>query len=132
MTFPLFLLQITLVSAFIILFSIWLAAYKGLPIIFVIIGILILAYSFFTNRTVPGRYLYFMGGNEKAARLSGINTNKVLFFAYVNMGVLAAVAGIAYTARLNAASPQSGLNFELDAIAACFIGGAQHMAGLVP
>ena len=130
MTFPLFLLQITLVSAFIILFSIWLAAYKGLPIIFVIIGILILAYSFFTNRTVPGRYLYFMGGNEKAARLSGINTNKVLFFAYVNMGVLAAIAGIAYTARLNAASPQSGLNFELDAIAACFIGGASAYGGI--
>ncbi len=130
MSLPLFLAQIVLISAFMLVFSIWLAAYKGLPVIFVIIGVLILAYSFFTNRTVPGRYLYFMGGNEKAARLSGINTNKVLFFAYVNMGVLAAIAGIAYTARLNAASPQSGLNFELDAIAACFIGGASAYGGI--
>jgi putative multiple sugar transport system permease protein len=127
---PLFLLQVAIISAFIMLLSIWLAAYKGLPVIFVIIGILILSYSFFTTRTVPGRYLYAMGGNEKAARLSGINTNKVMFLAYVNMGVLAAVAGIAYTARLNAASPQSGLNFELDAIAACFIGGASAYGGI--
>ncbi len=127
---PLFILQLVVISAFIMLFSVWLAAYKGLPVIFIIIGILILAYSFFTTRTVPGRYLYAMGGNEKAAQLSGINTNKVLFFAYVNMGALAAVAGIAYTARLNAASPQSGLNFELDAIAACFIGGASAYGGI--
>jgi putative multiple sugar transport system permease protein len=130
MSGPLFLMQLIIVSAFIMVFSIWLAAYKGIPVIFLIITILILSYSFFTTRTVPGRYLYFMGGNEKAARLSGINTNKVLFFAYVNMGVLAAVAGIAYTARLNAASPQSGLNFELDAIAACFIGGASAYGGI--
>jgi putative multiple sugar transport system permease protein len=127
---PLFLLQLIIISGFIMLAAIWLAAYKGLPIIFIVIGVLILAYSFFTTRTVPGRYLYAMGGNEKAAQLSGINTNKVLFFAYVNMGVLAAVAGIAYTARLNAASPQSGLNFELDAIAACFIGGASAYGGI--
>ncbi len=130
MSGPLFLLQLIIVSAFIMLIAIWLAAYKGLPVIFIIIGILILVYSFFTTRTVPGRYIYAMGGNEKAARLSGINTNKVLFFAYVNMGALAAVAGIAYTARLNAASPQSGLNFELDAIAACFIGGASAYGGV--
>lgn len=126
----LFIVQLVIISAFILVFSVWLAAYKGLPVIFVIIGVLILVYSFVTNRTVPGRYLYAMGGNEKAAQLSGINTNKVLFFSYVNMGVLAAVAGIAYTARLNAASPQSGLNFELDAIAACFIGGASAYGGI--
>jgi putative multiple sugar transport system permease protein len=130
MSGPLFLLQLIIVSAFIMLIAIWLAAYKGLPVIFIIIGILILVYSFFTTRTGPGRYIYAMGGIDKAARLSGINTNKVLFFAYVNMGALAAVAGIAYTARLNAASPQSGLNFELDAIAACFIGGASAYGGV--
>ena len=127
---PLFIGKIILVLAIINLFAYWLATYNGLPIIFVLIGILILAYSFFTTRTVPGRYIYAMGGNEKAAKLSGINTNKVLFFTYVNMAFLAAVAGIVFTARLNAASPQAGMNFELDAIAACFIGGASAYGGV--
>ena len=71
-----------------------------------------------------------MGGNEKAAKLSGINTNKVFFFTYVNMAVMAALAGICFTSRLNAASPQAGVNFELDAIAACFIGGASAYGGI--
>lgn len=127
---PLFIAKIILVLAAINLFAYWLAAYKGVPIIFVLIGVLILVYSFFTTRTVPGRYIYAMGGNEKAAKLSGINTNRVLFFTYVNMAFLAAVAGIVFTARLNAASPQAGMNFELDAIAACFIGGASAYGGV--
>ena len=71
-----------------------------------------------------------MGGNEKAAKLSGINTNKVLFFSYVNMAVLSAVAGIMFASRINSASPQAGLNFELDAIGACFIGGASAYGGI--
>ena len=71
-----------------------------------------------------------MGGNEKAAKLSGINTNKVLFFAYVNMAVLAAVAGMMFASRINSASPQAGTGFELDAIAACFIGGASAYGGI--
>ena len=127
---PLFIIQIALIAAVIMLIAVWLAAYKGLPIIFIIIGLLIFAYTFFTTRTVPGRYFYAMGGNEKAAKLSGINTNRILFLAYVNMGVLSAVAGVAFTSRLNAASPQAGLNFELDAIAACFIGGASAYGGV--
>lgn len=127
---PLFIAKIILVLAAINLFAYWLAAYKGVPIIFVLIGVLILVYSFFTTRTVPGRYIYAMGGNEKAAKLSGINTNRVLFFTYVNMAFLAAVAGIVFIARLNAASPQAGMNFELDAIAACFIGGASAYGGV--
>jgi putative multiple sugar transport system permease protein len=126
----LFVAQIVAISAVIMLIAVWLAAYKGLPIIFIIILVLVAAYSFFTTRTVPGRYFYAMGGNEKAARLSGINTDRILFFAYVNMGLLSAVAGIAFTSRLNAASPQSGLGFELDAIAACFIGGASAYGGI--
>lgn len=126
----LFAFRLILVSVVILLGFFWLAAYKGLPIIFIIIALLILAYSFFTTKTVPGRYIYAMGGNEKAAKLSGINTNRVLFWAYVNMGVLSAVAGIAFTSRLNAASPQAGLGFELDAIAACFIGGASAYGGV--
>lgn len=127
---PLFITQLVVVLGAINLFFFWLASYKGLPIIFVLIGILILAYSFFTTKTVPGRYIYAMGGNEKAASLSGIKTNKVLFFTYVNMAVLSAVAGVAFTSRLNAASPQAGVNFELDAIAACFIGGASAYGGI--
>lgn len=127
---PLFAIQIIVVLGAINLFAYWLAAYKGIPVILVLIGVLILGYSFFTTKTVQGRYIYAMGGNEKAAKFSGINTNKVLFFTYVNMAVLAAVAGIAFTSRLNAASPQAGTNFELDAIAACFIGGASAYGGV--
>jgi putative multiple sugar transport system permease protein len=122
--------QLALIVAVIALGSYWLASFRGIPIIFIIIGVLIFAYTFFTQRTVPGRYLYAMGGNEKAARLSGIDTNKVLFFAYVNMGVLSAVAGISVASRLNAASPMAGSNFELDAIASCFIGGASASGGI--
>jgi putative multiple sugar transport system permease protein len=127
---PFLIAKVVVVVGVIGLAAFWLASYRGLPIIFIIIGILIVAYSFFTSRTVPGRYLYAMGGNEKAAQLSGINTNKVLFFAYVNMGVMAAIAGIAVSSRLNASSPLAGQNFELDAIAACFIGGASATGGI--
>jgi putative multiple sugar transport system permease protein len=129
-SFGLFVAKLIAMSAVIMLVACWLAAYKGLPIIFLIICVLVIAYSFFTTRTVPGRYFYAMGGNEKAAQLSGINTNRIFFFAYVNMGLLAAVAGIAFTSRLNAASPQAGNSFELDAIGACFIGGASAYGGI--
>ncbi len=128
--FSLFIAKILLIVSATMLFTYWLAAYKGIPIMLVIIGTLIFIYTLITSKTIPGRYLYAMGGNEKSAKLSGINTNKVLFFAYVNMAVLAAIAAISFTSRLNAASPQSGLNFELDAIAACFIGGASAYGGV--
>jgi putative multiple sugar transport system permease protein len=126
----LFITQIVGIVAVINLFFYWLAAYKGIPIALIFIGVLILVYSIFTTNTVSGRYLYAMGGNEKAAKLSGINTNKVLFLAYVNMAVLSAVAGMMFASRINSASPQAGLNFELDAIAACFIGGASAYGGV--
>ena len=125
-----FALQILSMLVVINLFFYWLAAYKGIPIALILIGILIIAYSIFTTKTVPGRFLYAMGGNEKAAKLSGINTNKVLFFAYVNMAILSAVAGIMFASRINSASPSAGINFELDAIAACFIGGASAYGGV--
>ena len=125
-----FIIQIVVIVFVINLFFYWLAAYKGIPIALVFIGTLIIVYSIFTTRTVPGRYLYAMGGNEKAAKLSGINTNKVLFLAYVNMAVLSAVAGIMFASRINSASPSAGLNFELDAIGACFIGGASAYGGI--
>lgn len=127
--FPFFLAQLFLVTAVLLVSFYWLAAYRGLPIIFLIIAVLVIVYQFFTSKTVPGRYIYAMGGNEKAAKLSGINTNKVLFLCYVNMAVLAAVAAIDTTARLNAASPLAGQNYEMDAISSCFIGGASMYGG---
>ena len=129
-SFLFFFLRMVGICAVIMLIAFWLAAYKGLPIIFIIIAVLVFAYSFYTTRTVPGRHIYAVGGNEKAAKLSGINTNRVLFAGYVNIGVLSAVAGIAFTSRLNAASPVAGQSFELDAIAACFIGGASAYGGV--
>jgi len=127
---PLFVLKLIFVTAAINIFFIYLAIYKGIPIIMAIILVLIIGYSVLTLKTVPGRYLYAMGGNEKAAKLSGINTNKVLFLAYVNMAVFAALAGISVASRSNAASPVAGVNYELDAIAACFVGGASAYGGI--
>jgi putative multiple sugar transport system permease protein len=127
---PAFIAQAAAISAILIFIAVWLALYKGLPIVFLIIAVLVAVYSFFMGRTVPGRYIYAMGGNEKAARLSGIDTNKVLFFSYVNMGVMAAIAGVVFSARLNAAAPGAGDSFALDAIAACFIGGASAYGGI--
>ena len=124
-----FLAKLIIILAVIALFSIWLARYEGFPILLIILLALILVYSFFTNKTVPGRHLYAMGGNEKAATLSGINTKKALFLTFVNMGVLAALGGIVFTSRLQSATPSAGNGFEMDAIAACYIGGAAVMGG---
>ncbi len=107
-----------------------LASYKGLPNVLVLLGVLIALYSFITSQTVIGRRIYAMGGNEKAARLSGVNTSKLLFGAFVNMGVLAALAGVIVAARLNSATPNAGTGFELDVIAACYIGGASATGGI--
>ena len=126
----LFLFQLLFTVLAINLFAYALAVYKGIPIILMILGVLIGAYHFFTTKTVPGRYIYAMGGNEKAAKLSGINTNKVLFFVYLNMSILAALAGIVFAARTDSAFPLLGQNFEMDAIASCFIGGASATGGI--
>ncbi|HKM17496.1 MAG: sugar ABC transporter permease [Firmicutes bacterium] len=107
-----------------------LALYRGVPMVLIVLGIILVVYDFITSRTVVGRHLYALGGNEKAARLSGVNTHRLLFLAYVNMGLLAAIAGVVFAARLNSASPQAGNGFELDAIAACFIGGASASGGI--
>lgn len=110
-------------------FTITLSLYKGIPNVLVLLFILIVIYTFFTNRTVIGRHVYALGGNEKAASLSGIKTKKLVFWVFVNMGVLAALSGLVFAARLNAATPKAGTSFELDAIAACFIGGASTSGG---
>jgi putative multiple sugar transport system permease protein len=106
------------------------AGYNGLPFILLILVALILIYTFITQLTIAGRHVYALGGNEKAARLSGVKTERVLFWVYVNMGVLSALAGLIVAGRLNAATPKAGVNFELDAIAACYIGGASASGGI--
>ena len=104
--------------------------HNGMPAVLLIIGVIFFIYSYFTQNTVLGRHLYAMGGNAKAARLSGINTKRVLFFAYANNGFLASIAALVVVARFNQASTMAGVGFELDAIAACFIGGASAYGGI--
>ena len=106
------------------------AEYKGIPTVLVLLGVLIAVYSFITNKTTIGRHIYALGGNEKAARLSGVKTKLIVFLVFVNMGVLAALSGLVFAARLNSATPNAGIGFELDAIAACFIGGASTAGGI--
>ena len=117
-------------AAAIVYFSYLLASYKGLPNVLVIMFVLMMAFDFVTNRTTIGRRIYALGGNEKAARLSGIKTDRLSFYTFVNMGVLAALAGLVFAARLNTATPKAGVGFELDVIAACFIGGASATGGV--
>lgn len=116
--------------AIIVAFSWKLASYKGLPNVLVIMTALMLFYDFIMTRSTVGRRIYAIGGNEKAARLSGIKTEWLSFWTFVNMGVLAAVAGLVFAARLNTATPKAGTGFELDVIAACFIGGASASGGV--
>ncbi|WP_017812746.1 MULTISPECIES: multiple monosaccharide ABC transporter permease [Paenibacillus] len=126
----LFIAKLIAVVAIINLFTFVLASYAGIPTILVLLFLLIIIYSFVMNKTVMGRHVYAIGGNEKAAGLSGVKTKKVTFWVFVNMGVLAAISGLIFAARLNAATPRAGTNFELDAIAACFIGGASASGGI--
>lgn len=110
-------------------FMLKLAAYRGIPIVLVLMVALIGIYHFITSKTVYGRYIYALGGNAKAAQLSGIDTRKVFFWVYTNMGLLSAVAGIVLSARNASATPKAGDGFELDAIASCYIGGAATAGG---
>lgn len=117
-------------SAAIIALSYQLSTYKGLPNVLIIMFVLMMIFDFLTNRTTVGRRIYALGGNEKAARLSGIKTDRLSFYTFVTMGVLAALAGLVFAARLNTATPKAGVGFELDVIAACFIGGASATGGV--
>ncbi len=125
-----FSVKLILISAAILIVSWTLARHKGIPTVLLILAVIVLVYAYITNKTVAGRYLYALGGNQKAARLSGIDTKKVFFLAYTNMSFLAAVAGLVFSARLNSSAPTAGQNFELDAIGACFIGGASAYGGI--
>ncbi|MES2258260.1 MAG: multiple monosaccharide ABC transporter permease [Pseudomonadota bacterium] len=125
-----FLVRNALLAGVVVYFSYLLASYKGMPNVLIVMALLIVAYTFIANRTVIGRRVYAVGGNEKASRLSGIKTERVTFATFVNMGVLAALAGLIFAARLNTATPKAGNGFELDVIAACFIGGASASGGV--
>ncbi|GAB3765245.1 sugar ABC transporter permease [Ramlibacter monticola] len=127
---PFFLAKNLVFVALIVLLSVLLSAYKGLPNVLLVMAVLIVCYDFMALRTTVGRRIYALGGNEKAARLSGIKTERLAFLTFVNMGLLAALAGLVFAARLNTATPKAGLGFELDVIAACFIGGASASGGV--
>ena len=119
-----------LISAVILFLTYKLANYKGIPTSFIWVLIVVLVYGYITTRTRIGRYLYAVGGNVKAAGLSGINTKFVYFFAYINMGLLTGLAGALVAARLTKTTPKMGEGYEMDAIGACFIGGASAYGGI--
>jgi putative multiple sugar transport system permease protein len=127
---PVFYLKIAVMGGVIMAFAYLLAQYRGLPVVGLILFVLIGVYSFVMQRTVIGRQVYAIGGNVDAATMSGVRTKRIDFLVMTNMGVLSALAGMVFAARLTAANPTAGVNFELDAIAAAFIGGAAVTGGV--
>lgn len=119
-----------LICLVIMAFIVKLAQYRGIPTALIWVMVVVLVYGYITSKTTIGRYFYAVGGNEKATRLSGINTNLVYFIAYTNMGFLAALAGMLTIARMTSAQPTYGQNYEMDAIGSCFIGGASAYGGV--
>lgn len=133
--FPINPLWQIIIKEAVILMIVWfffykLSRYNGIPFVLVIMGVLVSLYHFITSKTVAGRQIYALGGNAKAAKLSGINTEKVFFWVYTNMGILSAIAGIVLSARNASATPKAGDGFEMDAIASCYIGGAATSGGI--
>ncbi len=118
------------ISAIILFFFFKLACYNGIPVLLLLMLAVVCVYHFITTKTVAGRQIYAMGGNAKAASLSGINTKKVFFWVYANMGLLCGLAGIVLSARNASATPKAGDGFEMDAIASCYIGGAATSGGI--
>ena len=125
-----FLIKTILIGVVILAFSFRLAQHKGIPTVLIWVLIVVMVYGYITSNTTTGRYFYAVGGNEKATKLSGINTNKVYFLAYLNMGFLAALAGMVTIARMTSAQPTYGQSYEMDAIGSCFIGGASAYGGI--
>ena len=124
-----FLAKLIILSAVIAAIAVFISLDKGLPVVLILLAIIVGAYSYYTQHTVPGRYLYAIGGNAKAAKLSGVNTDNVMMFAYTNNGFITAIAAMVVMARFNSASPTAGNSYEMDAIASCFIGGASAYGG---
>lgn len=127
---PLFVLKLVAVAVVVMYFAWKLATSRGFPIVLFILAALILVYGFVAKSTIYGRHVYAIGGNINAALLSGVKVKRTIFWVYVNMGLLAAIAGVVYSSRANGAQPAAGNGIELDAIAACFIGGAAVTGGV--
>ncbi|NMO55305.1 sugar ABC transporter permease [Actinoplanes sp. TBRC 11911] len=127
---PLFIGKIAVASLVLMFVIVQLARFRNLPWVLVLLAILVLGYTVLANRSVFGRQIYAVGGNLQAATLSGVKVKSVVFWIFVNMGVLSALAGIIFAGRLNQANPTAGNQFELDAIAAAFIGGAAVQGGV--
>ncbi|HZU92769.1 MAG TPA: multiple monosaccharide ABC transporter permease [Microbacterium sp.] len=125
-----FIAKIAIIAAVVMWFGYQLSTSRGLPFVLIILAVLIIAYSVITQKSVFGRHVYAIGGNLHAALLSGVNVRKVNFWIFVNMGLLAGIAGVVFSSRTNGAQPGAGNMFELDAIAACFIGGAAVTGGV--
>ncbi|SIQ39112.1 putative multiple sugar transport system permease protein [Alkalispirochaeta americana] len=127
---PAFLLKSLFVVGMILLLSWKFAEFRGVPVIVVVLAVVVGVFTFITKRTVIGRYIYAVGGNAKSAKLSGINSEMVIFVVHTIMGMLSGLAGLVFAGYMNSALPQAGQLFELDAIAACFIGGASASGGI--
>ncbi|MET8900521.1 multiple monosaccharide ABC transporter permease [Streptomyces sp. NPDC048594] len=126
----LFWLKVVALVAAVLVVTLLLASYKGAPVVLLILGVLVVGFGYLMRNAILGRHIYAIGGNLPAAKLSGVKDKKVTFLVFLNMGMLAALAGLVFAARFNAASPKAGLNFELEAIAASFIGGASMSGGV--
>jgi putative multiple sugar transport system permease protein len=126
----LFIAKCVALAAAVLAFTMTLASYRGAPVVLLLLAALLIGFGFVMRNAVVGRHVYALGGNQAAAKLSGVKDKRVIFLVFVNMGVLAALAGVVYAARLNAGVPQAGVNFELEAIAAAFIGGASMSGGV--
>jgi putative multiple sugar transport system permease protein len=128
--FPLFITQLVLISLLTLGLADRFARYRGLPVVVLVLGIAVLAFHFILNNTVLGRYIYAVGGNPRSAKLSGINSEMVTFIVFCFMGGLTGLAAVVSTGYMNSALPQAGNLFELDAIAACYIGGVSAGGGI--
>ena len=129
-SFSAMMAKTVIICAVVIFFMYKLAKYQGIPVILIWVAVIVLIYTYITSKTTTGRYFYAVGGNEAATEMSGINTNKVYFIAYTNVAFLSSIAGFIIMARLNSANPTAGTNYEMDAIASCFIGGASAYGGI--
>ena len=117
------------IAALILYYCYLLSQYRGISVMLVWVLAICLMYHFVTSKTAFGRYFYAVGGNEKATKLSGINTDKIYFIAYANMGLLAGLCAMLNVARVGSVNGSTGTSFEMDAIGACFIGGASAYGG---
>lgn len=124
------LIRTAIIVAVVLFLTITMSQYKGIPTALIWVVLVVAIYAYITSKTTIGRYLYAVGGNEKATKLSGIDTRKIYFFAYANMGLLSGLAGILTIARMASAQPTYGTNYEMDAISSCFIGGASAYGGV--